>query len=118
MKINMHGMFYSSEPLALREFLRDKLGFPAHDTGDGWLIMDIPEADLGVHPTDFPDSPPSGMHNISFYCDDIHATVDELKSRGVVFDNDIADHGYGYVICFTMPGNTKVDLYQPKYEKK
>ena len=30
---------------ALRAFLRDKLGFPAHDLGDGWLIFDLPEAE-------------------------------------------------------------------------
>lgn len=44
-------MFYSSEPEALRAFLRDKLGFTSYtDTGDGWLIFDLPEADMGVHP--------------------------------------------------------------------
>ena len=28
-------MFYSSEPKALRQFIRDKLGFPHTDVGDG-----------------------------------------------------------------------------------
>ena len=45
-------MFYSSEAEKLREFLRDKLGFPARDMGDGWLIFDLPEADMGCHPAD------------------------------------------------------------------
>ena len=36
----VHTMFYSSEPEALREFLRDKLGFDSYtDVGDGWLIF-------------------------------------------------------------------------------
>ena len=35
---SVHTMFYSSEPEALRAFLRDKLGFPATDVGGGWLI--------------------------------------------------------------------------------
>ena len=48
----VHTMFYSSEPEALRAFLRDKLGFTAHDVGDGWLIFDLPEADMGCHPAD------------------------------------------------------------------
>ena len=30
----VHTMFYSSEPEALRAFLRDKLGFPFTDVGD------------------------------------------------------------------------------------
>ena len=48
-----HAMFYSSEPEALREFLRDTLGFDSYtDIGGGWLIFDLPEADMGVHPTD------------------------------------------------------------------
>ncbi len=49
----VHTMFYSSEPAALREFLRDKLGFDScSDVGGGWLIFDLPEADMGVHPAD------------------------------------------------------------------
>ena len=47
----VHTMFYTSEPEALRALLRDKLGFPASDVGGGWLIFDLPEADLGCHPT-------------------------------------------------------------------
>ena len=47
----LHAMFYSSQAEELRAFFRDKLGFHATDVGDGWLIFDIPEADLGVHPT-------------------------------------------------------------------
>jgi hypothetical protein len=47
----VHTMFYSSEPEALREFLHDKLGFDSYtDVGGGWLIFDLPEADMGVHP--------------------------------------------------------------------
>ena len=54
----VHAMFYSSEPEALREFLRDKLGFDSYtDVGGGWLIFDLPEADMGVH-----DADPSGDH--------------------------------------------------------
>ncbi|HEX2523063.1 MAG TPA: hypothetical protein VHP35_13150 [Terriglobia bacterium] len=41
----VHGMFYSSEAEALRAFIRDKLGFPYSDVGDGWLIFDLPEAE-------------------------------------------------------------------------
>jgi len=47
----MHAMFYSSDAAALRAFIKDKLGLPATDVGDGWLIFDAPEADLGIHPT-------------------------------------------------------------------
>src|SRR5438128_7409052 len=32
----VHTMFYTSEPEAMRAFLRDKLGFPHTDVGHGW----------------------------------------------------------------------------------
>jgi predicted enzyme related to lactoylglutathione lyase len=112
----MHAMFYSSEARALRSFLKDKLGLPATDVGDGWLIFDAPEADLGVHPTDH-DEPPSGTADISFYCDDIAGTVADLESRGVEFTKPVEDHGYGLVTHFKVPGGFEVQLYQPRYQK-
>ena len=112
----MHAMFYSSEAAALRAFIRDKLGLPATDVGDGWLIFDAPEADLGVHPTEG-NEPPSGTADISFYCDDIEATVAELKAKGVEFTQGVEDHGYGLVTYFNVPGAFKVQLYQPRYGK-
>jgi hypothetical protein len=112
----VHGMFYSSQAEALREFLRDKLGLTATDVGGGWLIFDAPEADLGVHPTENGE-PASGTADISFYCDDIEQTVRELRSRGVEFTQEVEDHGYGLVTFFKVPGAFKIQLYQPKYVK-
>jgi predicted enzyme related to lactoylglutathione lyase len=114
----LHGLFYSSEPDALRAFLRDKLQLPHTDVGGGWLIFDLPEADLGVHPLDESGKPPSGTHELSFYCDDIQGTVAGMKARGVEFREEIADHGYGFVTHFTMPGGVVVQLYEPKYAKR
>ena len=112
----LHAMFYSSQAEALRAFLRDKLGLAATDVGGGWLIFDAPEADLGVHPTE--DSEPiSGTADISFYCDDIVKTVRELRARDVEFTQEVEDHGYGLVTFFKVPGDFKVQLYQPKYAK-
>ena len=113
----VHTMFYSSRPEELRAFLRDKLGFHATDVGEGWLIFDLPEADMGCHPTEPQEGPPSGTAHISFYCDDIHQTVAELKKRGVEFTGGIEDHGYGLVTHFRMPGDFAVQLYQPLYRK-
>ena len=112
----MHAMFYSSEAEALRAFLRDKLGLKGSDVGGGWLIFDAPEADLGVHPTEGGE-PASGTADLSFYCDDIAATVAELKGRGVEFTQEVEDQGYGLVTFFKVPGDFKVQLYQAKYAK-
>ncbi|MBI3462286.1 MAG: VOC family protein [Planctomycetes bacterium] len=115
----VHTMFYSSEPEALRAFIRDKFRFPFCDVGDGWLIFDLPEADMGCHPAaDPPEGAPSGTHNISFYCDDIEKTVAELKARNVEFLDEVINRGYGLVTHFKMPGNIEVQLYQPLYLKK
>jgi predicted enzyme related to lactoylglutathione lyase len=110
-------MFYTSQPEALRAFLRDKLGFPCTDIGDGWLIFDLPEADLGCHPAGEGAGAASGTHDISFYCDDIEQTVAELTARGVEFTGPITDQGYGRVTHLKVPGDFEVQLYQPRYTK-
>jgi catechol 2,3-dioxygenase-like lactoylglutathione lyase family enzyme len=115
----VHTMLYSSEPEKLRLFLKDTIGFKATDIGEGWLIFDLPEGDLGVHPSgeDKNKGTPSGTHNISFYCDDIKTSVKELKAKGVEFKGEIEDQGYGFVTYFKVPGDFYLQLYQPKYSK-
>ena len=113
----VHTMFYSSEPEALRAFLRDKVGLPATDIGDGWLIFQLPEADMGVHPTGYEGSPASGTSDISFYCDDVAASRAAMEAKGVVFKGEIEDHGYGLVTHLEAPGGFAIQLYQPKYGK-
>jgi predicted enzyme related to lactoylglutathione lyase len=114
----VHTMFYSSQPDAFRAFLRDKLGFDSYtDVGGGWLIFDMPEADLGCHPAEPEKGSPSGTPSVSFYCDDVHKTVAELKARGVEFTDSITDMGYGLVTHFRAPGGFEMQLYQPKYVK-
>ncbi|MGQ0548713.1 MAG: VOC family protein [Armatimonadota bacterium] len=107
----MHALFYSPKAEEMRTFIRDKLGLPYTDAGGGWLIFDVPEADMGCHPSD------RTFHEISFYCDDLAATVEQLKQRGVEFTSEIADKGWGLTTTFRMPGDVKVLLYQPKYPK-
>lgn len=113
----VHTMFYSTQAEEVRAFIRDKLGFAYTDVGDGWLIFNLPEADMGCHPTEEGEEPASGTPHISFYCDDIEKTVAELKGRGVEFIDQISDKGYGLAIHFKMPGDFEVELYQPLYKK-
>jgi len=115
----VHTMFYSAEAEALRVFLRDKLELPATDIGDGWLIFDLPEADMGVHPADATGQrgKADGTHDISFYCDDIDGTVETLRGRGVEFDGGIEDQGWGRVTTMLLPGQLRLLLYEPRYGK-
>ena len=108
----MHGLLYTPKPAELRVFIRDKLGLPFTDTGEGWLIFDLPQADLGVHPAK------TASHSISFFCDDIFRTVEDMKSRGVEFTSGITDQGWGMLTHFRMPGGSEMELYEPKYERR
>ena len=115
----VHSMFYSSDAQATRAFIRDVLKFPFTDVHDGWLIFEMPAADMGVHPAhpDHPDGAP-GVHAISFFCTDIQQTVADLKSKGVEFTEPVTDQGFGLVTHFKVPGGFAVQLYQPQYHKK
>jgi catechol 2,3-dioxygenase-like lactoylglutathione lyase family enzyme len=111
-------MFYTSQPEELRAFLRDKLGFTRFaDVGEGWLIFDLPEADMGCHPAEDADGCRSGTHAISFYCDDIETTVAELRAKGVEFTGPVQNEGFGLVTFFQAPGGLVLQLYQPLYRK-
>ncbi len=116
----VHTMFYTSQPEQLRAFLRDKLGFPATDVGGGWLIFDLPDAEMGCHPEEKEEGRmvASGTHHISFYCDDIEKTVAELRARGVEFTGEVKNRGYGLATQFRVPGDFEVELYQPLYNRK
>jgi catechol 2,3-dioxygenase-like lactoylglutathione lyase family enzyme len=107
----VHALFYTTEPEKAREFLRDKLGLPAYDSGGGWLIFTPPEGDVGCHPSD------RAGHGISFYCDDIEATTKELSARGVQFSAPPREEEWGRVTAFELPGGGPVELYEPKYRK-
>ncbi|HUS64482.1 MAG TPA: VOC family protein [Kofleriaceae bacterium] len=111
----IHGLFYSTDPAATRDFFRDLVKLPGSDIGQGWWIFDLPEGDLGIHPVD--EGQPGGGVHLSFYCDDIHGTVADLAKRGVQFTEAIADHGWGLVTQFMAPGGITVQLYEPRYVK-
>ena len=113
----IHSMFYSTDFATLRAFVRDKLGLPFTDVGDGWLIFDAPEAELGVHPADEALGVMSGKHEVSFYCDNITKTKSQLEKKGVEFTGPITDMGWGMVTQMVVPGGFNVNLYEPKYTK-
>ena len=115
MIMGVHAMFYTSHAEEMRAFFRDKLRMSFTDVGGGWLIFDVPDAELAAHPSDAADGKPTGSHHISFWCDSIRETVEQLKARGVEFVDDIVDDSYGLVTHFKVPGGFEVQLYEPKY---
>jgi len=49
-------------------------------------------------------------------CDDIEATVAELRSKGVVVADEIVDEGFGLTTMITVPGAGQMMLYQARHE--
>jgi len=118
----LHVTFFTQDADTMRRFFRDQLGLSATDVGGGWLLFDVPEADIGCHPMEVegyprPEKPSESFHSVSFYCEDIQQTVSELKGRGVAFTSPVRDVGYALNARFLLPGGLEVDLYQPRYTK-
>jgi hypothetical protein len=113
--LGTHLLLYTPEPEKLRGVLRDTFGFSNVDAGDGWLIFAMPPAEMGVHPAEGPTYESGTRHQVSFMCDDIHATVADLRAKGVRIDGDPEDEGWGISVMMTLPGNVKVQLYEPRH---
>ncbi len=105
-----HVLLYTPEAEALRAFFRDALDWEHVDSGEGWLIFALPPAEVGVHPSEG-----STHHQFSLVCDDVHATVEELRAKGVEFRGEPRDQEYGIVTTMVLPGGVEVDLYEPKH---
>lgn len=105
----VHVLLYSSEAVALRSFFADTLGYDSVDAGDGWLIFALPPAELGVHPGDAP------RHEMSLMCDDIEATLNELRATGVQVAREPHDAGYGIEATIGLPGGVEMIVYEPRH---
>ena len=118
----VHTLVYSDDPEATRAFLRDVLGWPyvEHpESGAGWLIFKTGPSEMGVHPTsgtyEGQDYSYPLHHSISLMCDDIEATVAELKAKGAEFSGEIQDFGFGLATSLELPGAGEILLYQPQH---
>jgi Glyoxalase/Bleomycin resistance protein/Dioxygenase superfamily len=115
--IGTHVLLYTAEPEAVRTILHDVLELDHVDAGDGWLIFELPPAEVGVHPTGTPGDPRASAphHELSFMCDDIAETVTDLRSRGVEIRGEPHDLGWGIVVTMALPGGLDVTLYEPRH---
>lgn len=103
-------LLYTPEPEKLRAVFRDVFGWKHVDDGDGWLIFALPPAEIGVHPSEG-----DTRHQVSFMCDDVHATLAELRARGIEAEGEPVDAGYGITTTLILPGEVRVQLYEPRH---
>lgn len=107
----VHTLIYTPQAEALRSLLAEGIGWDHVDDGQdqGWLIFKLPPAEMGVHPGE------ETSHEISLMCDDLDATIEELKTKGVGFRGAPTDEGWGIVTTMVLPGGVDMLLYQPRH---
>jgi hypothetical protein len=106
----VHAIVFSPGAAKVRDFFKDVLRLPSVDAGGGWLIFALPPAELAVHPAEG-----DGHHELYLMCDDIHATLAELRGKGVEVARDVADQGWGLVAAIRLPDGSEFPIYEPRH---
>ena len=105
-----HVILFTPEADAVRAVFRDALGWKHVDAGDGWLIFELPPAELAAHPSEG-----STEHELYFTCDDLDATIGELRAKGIEIRGEPDDRGWGIATTLVLPGGVEVTLYEPRH---
>ena len=106
----VHALLYTSEPEALRAVLRDVLGWPSIDSGDGWLIFALPSAEAAIHPAQ-----ETGRCELYLMCDDLKSEMSALTAKGATF-SPIEEARWGSITKLRLPSGAEISLYQPKHK--
>ena len=106
----VHAIVFSPEAEQVRAFFRDVLGLSSVDAGGGWPIFALPPAELAVHPAGG-----DTRHELYLMCDDIHATLAELRGKGVDVAKDVTDQGWGLLAAIRLPDGSELPVYQPRH---
>ena len=114
-----HTIIYSDDAEVTRAFFRDVLAWPHLDSGGGWLIYKTPPSELGVHPVVDEDDgigwSRTPFHQASLMCDDIEATIAELRAKGVEVVGEVENQGFGLVTSIVVPAAGTMLLYEPRH---
>jgi predicted enzyme related to lactoylglutathione lyase len=106
----VHAIVFSPDAERVRAFFSDVLNLRSVDAGHGWLIFALPPAELAVHPGEG-----TGHHELYLMCEDIHATLAELRAKGVEVARDVADQGWGLLAAIRLPDGSEFPIYQPRH---
>jgi len=139
-----HIVLYTTDAEADRAFFRDVLTFPSVDAGHGWLIFALPPAEAAFHDLDKQswdkqswdkqsrdkksldkksldekspeqnDANQNTRHELYLMCDDLAATLRDLKSKNVPV-SATTEQRWGSLATLTLPSGNKLGIYQPKH---
>ena len=56
-----------------------------------------------------------GRHELYLMCDDVRATLDELRAKGVEPAGEVSDQGWGVLAHVEVPGMGRLGLYEPRH---
>jgi catechol 2,3-dioxygenase-like lactoylglutathione lyase family enzyme len=105
-----HTIVFAHDPEAARAFAQDVLGFRAVDAGGGWLVFELPPAELAFHPGEG-----RSRHELYLMCQDLDRTRAELEAKGVEFVAPISEQRWGRTTRFAFPGAGELGLYEPAH---
>jgi len=106
-----HTLLYSSKPELDRSFFRDVLSLPNVDVGAGWLIFGLPPAEVAVH-----DGENGGSPELYLMCDEIQSFMTDMQDREIEC-TPVEDQGWGLVTHVTLPGGSKLGVYEPRHAR-
>ena len=106
----IHAIVFSPGAEQVRAFFADVLGLSSVDAGGGWPIFALPPAELAVHPADG-----EARHELYLMCDDIQATLAELRDKGVEVARDVSDQGWGLLASIRLPDGGELAIYEPRH---
>jgi hypothetical protein len=109
--IGAHAILYSKDAGADSAFLRDVLELGHVDVGGGWLIFELPPAEVAVHPAER-----GNKHELYLMCDDIHAFVTSMGERGIACTKP-AELRWGVLTELTLPSGAKLGVYEPRHAR-
>jgi len=116
-----HVVLYTTDPEADRAFFRDILKFSCVDAGHGWLIFALPPAEAAFHDLDKEsvdrnDARQTARHELFLMCDDLAATLRDLKAKHVTV-SAVSEQRWGKLATLTLPGGSKLGIYEPKHPR-
>ena len=109
MLIGVHVLIHSARPEKDRAFLRDVLGLPHIDAGNGRLMFGLPPSEVAIHPAKEND-----VHEFYLMCADVEAFVQAMGRRRVRC-SAVQEMGWGRLVQLPLPGGGKLGVYEPRH---